>query len=1115
MAALSQDTYLNQDTPLTVIGGGAAISTFSTLTTSSLNVTGELIANSVVSGNISSIFGEFDEVYASSISTLGLYLDGNLLTTAGTGELLLNGIPIATTSNISSLADWSFDPAVSTLNMNGNSTINSTGYFGTGTVSTLDLQSQSAEVSTLGANAIGALAVSASTMAATDLITSPVMYVSSLTAENIVTQTLTAISTIHSISSISSVTIEAQSATFSSINGTTFPSAPFNNSTFAQAFTSSLQASTLTSGPGPTDDLNMVGTRYINMATQGMSTTVDGGSDVFTNSFYRVTAQNGAAGEITMTANPGYAGNYGRINLTANGGTLAGAVGVGGLVEINANTPVGTLSNATSAIKLNAAGINSYAGAVPSVGSLLGYNFIYGTLGVNLSAGLPPGGLPNTPGTTYLYGTNGVVSGSPVYAYNILGYWNGVATPSNLLITGRQTIAGNSQVVLSNVDSIYFDSGYGALTGVSSINNISYPPPPSPYVLPADITVSSVTAANYVSTADLVVSSINGQEYLPGGVPPNLELSTLIAAEYVSTAVLTGVSSIAGGENLDIRANNVNVVGTNVALTDTGGAGFQVVGGLSKIGGGSGTLVQGDFNVSSLANVSSITGANLSISADSGNVVLTKNTGLIASGSVNPDTDNAFDLGFTGFAWNNLYANIANVSTVNSVNAINADTTQTFNLTQAGNNDLNISSFGNMNINSEGALNINGNNGMAINMAIDVTAPMTTHDVNVLTDNAYSLGLPALGYANVYARNGYFSTISTVSEIAFDTTSVAAITGVSTINGQAFFPGGTAPNLTLSSLIVAGGTTLSTVAVKGISTVANLDMTDGSLIRGGAAGGVGLINVNGISATGVNDMLITTQSPGILLLGGRNGEVELNIGINISTTGDRMAFRQVAGQNVGALAGISSINAIPFASFIANNNALTVSSLTAANYVSTASLNGISSINGQPFANGGVTSINTSGTGNVTIAAGTNINVSTVGSTITINQINQPISSRASSTSTIGITATTSGTAQTLGTLTLATTAVYDLDVFACIVFTTNTNTIVDMHCFVTIDGSPVGQTFSSSLGGSGHFLTFPVQCSLLSASAASHTILIKGFASATANLTMNSYQLTAIGNLA
>ena len=150
MSIPSQDVYANLTTPLSVIGtgggGGSLVSTFSTLIVSSMSVY-DLTAGYINAGFISSVIGEFDEVACSSISTINMVLDGNILTSAG-NALLLNGITIATTSNISSLEDWSFDPAISTLNMNGNSTINNT------LLSTLAVDAGTANLTNLVSNTI-------------------------------------------------------------------------------------------------------------------------------------------------------------------------------------------------------------------------------------------------------------------------------------------------------------------------------------------------------------------------------------------------------------------------------------------------------------------------------------------------------------------------------------------------------------------------------------------------------------------------------------------------------------------------------------------------------------------------------------------------------------------------------------------------------------------------------------------------------------------------------------------------------------------------------------------------------------------------------------------------
>ena len=933
---LSQDTYASFGVPLTGLGGGgSAVSTFD-----NLFVTSTLTALDIAAFNISTTYLEADNAVISSLSTLGIYLDGALLTTAGGSELLLNGIPVATTSNISSLSDWSLDPAISTLNMNGNNIID------TADISSLTahiggLSTSTTYASTLVAETSYALAANVSTIYVLNQITAdsgnfstvytPVIndvleingaslltgggnlgifglstingepytnnassfftssitaqtgVISSLVCQDISTVTLTAFSTIHAVSSISSVTLDANSLAVSSIK----------------------------SQGTPTSDLTLDGTaRYLNMYSQGMSNVVDRGADVGGNAFYRLTTQNGNAGEISLVAEPGFLGNYGRIGLTANGGELAG-VGLGGLIELTATTPLISLCNASSAIKFSAAGINSYAGAVPSVGSLAGYNFVYGTLGVNLTAGLPPGALPNTPGTVYMYGANGVVTGSPFYAYEVLGYWNGLTSPSNLRITGRQTIAGNSQVVVSNVDSIFFDSGYGALSGVSSINGSSYPPTfsvpsdlvvssltsagtvsgpvgtffelnsissingssyPPTYTPPEDLVVSSLTSATFVSTPELTVSSINGQEYVPGSVSPDLEVSTLTAADYVSTLALGGISSIFGSD-LAITANNVKILGVGVSLLDPGGSGFQVVGtGLCKIGGAGGTEIQGNLSVSTLTDVSSINGISFPFLPEQELVV----------------------------------------SSLTSATFVSTP-------------ELTVSS-------------INGQEYVPGSVAPDLVVSSLTSATFVSTPELFISSING----QEYLPGGVPANLDVSTLTAATFVSTPEMT-VSSINGQSF-----SNNLTLSSLTVANMMTANTLIVNTISTVNLIDFGGFTRIQQ-VAGNLNLTNVASIGPPPDTDLFINQDAPGRLLLGGRNGEVSLNIGIRISTTGTVMQFVPVAGNNVGQITGLDSINGIPITSL--NSPNLSISTLTAANYVSTPELT-VSSINGFSFSTG-------------------------------------------------------------------------------------------------------------------------------------------------------------------
>ena len=182
--------------PIGSAGGG--ISTFSTLTASTIQIgTGsfssiqgmQLIADTahissiststLYANDISTAVAFIHDAECSTIVAQTLQLDAQTLT-ANSAALLLNGIPIATTANLSTLADWSFDPAISTVQMDNNDIRNWRNATGS-TLTVSSIQGGSLAVSSIFANSIG--------------------------ANDISTNTLTVISTIHAISSISSAVI--------------------------------------------------------------------------------------------------------------------------------------------------------------------------------------------------------------------------------------------------------------------------------------------------------------------------------------------------------------------------------------------------------------------------------------------------------------------------------------------------------------------------------------------------------------------------------------------------------------------------------------------------------------------------------------------------------------------------------------------------------------------------------------------------------------------------------------------------------------------------------------------------------------------------------------------
>jgi hypothetical protein len=386
--------------------------------------TSTITGNTALFSTISSV-----NVNTSTVTVVGnIDLNGNDLTTSGTYpyELLLNGIPIATTANISSITDWALYPAVSSINAGGNVLSNV----------------PSIQLSGINGNITGVSSINGS-------VYPPAPVATGVTSFNTLT---------------GPVTISA---------GTNISLSPIGNDIAISA-----------AGAGVQDTITGVNT-YMTSAGLGSGQIADaeitaGGG---LGGKISLTANSGdgfiSGGNISMTANGGNAvgGLYGAINLTANSGTAAG-VTTGGSINIVANSGA-SASNLTSKISLSAGGLNLYSGVGSPFASLFGYTYINASLGISLVAGGFTSGL-QSPGTTYLYGTNGIVLGSDTYAGNFYPFWDTVNPPANIVIQGR-TVPSiptplKAYVALSNVSTISFDAtAGGAITGLQSINGNPYP----------------------------------------------------------------------------------------------------------------------------------------------------------------------------------------------------------------------------------------------------------------------------------------------------------------------------------------------------------------------------------------------------------------------------------------------------------------------------------------------------------------------------------------------------------------------------------------------------------------------------------------------------------------
>jgi len=406
-------------------GGGSAISTFSTLVTSTITGFSASFSTIQAYSTITAKKGIFDTITSLSSITVeatdgnlnvigGINLDGNILTTdnapGGGGELLLNGIPLATTSNISSITDWALYPAVSTINCSANNILN---------VGNIVGKTGDMNLSNVGA----------------------------ITFDIAGTRALVNLSTING-----APYVPGSSGPSNQISGTT---------TFDIA------------DAGASPSISLAEITAQNGSYGKVAVTANAGFGGL------------SGGNISLTANggSGSAGLYGQIDIVANQGTASG-ITTGGKINITANS--GFSGGLTSAVNVNAGGITVQSGITSPVASVAGYTFLGGNSGVNICGGLP-GTIPNVPGTTYIYGTTGVEVGSDMYMTNVYPYQYGIFNAADIVISGRTLDVGlgphTAYVNLSTCKTIGFGGQYdttsiGQITGLSTINGVAWTGPP-------------------------------------------------------------------------------------------------------------------------------------------------------------------------------------------------------------------------------------------------------------------------------------------------------------------------------------------------------------------------------------------------------------------------------------------------------------------------------------------------------------------------------------------------------------------------------------------------------------------------------------------------------------
>ena len=491
----------------------------------------DLIVSSItaVSGNFSSIstntitaqsticnIGIFNTIKSLSSITIdatdgnlkvlgGLNLDGNILTTDPGlgGELLLNGIPIATVANISSIQDWSYFPAISTIDANSKSIIGAK-----------DLQ-----VSSING--------------------APIAQGSASNWYNYAAQG----------------TVNLNSNQMNNVN-----SLNLNTGGNVAALTAGTGNTLLVNGSNIVPSGGAIST----ITGADCFVTAVGALDATTASV-NIAASGGNYGTIGLTANPGTGGIAGgNIAIRANGGTSAGVNGVisllategmfdsgtsGGLITIQANSGA-SLVTAPSAVKVSAGGINIYSGFTPSFIDNPGYTYIHSDVGTNIVTGSKTI-FPNIPGTTYLYGASGVVLNSDVYTTDIYPYWDGISSSiDDLNIHGRDAVPLLHGAAYVNLDHVASIAGVNLnITGVNQINGAAYPPSTGAVTQitqgggTVSVDISGAVSSTSAAAQDVTILAIN--KFL------------------VSNDALTSLALNADGS---VELNNTNS-GTDITLT--------------------------------------------------------------------------------------------------------------------------------------------------------------------------------------------------------------------------------------------------------------------------------------------------------------------------------------------------------------------------------------------------------------------------------------------------------------------------------------------------------------------------------------------------------------------
>lgn len=769
MSVLPLKTYAAPGVPLFGTGsGGPQISSFQDLTCSTITVQ-----------NCQILFG-----------------DGTHLSTIG-GQLYFDNELVASQSSISSLSDWSLYPAISTLNMAGNN-IQSAGNVD-GTFLTINdptnvagfsinprvaapvlraaaqggaLMELTADPQTVTLNLTqpsgpkygefgiqssiqGVYMLDQASNLATfrqGLLTAPAVssatgYISSFAADEITANTLTVQSTIHAISSISSLTIEAESANFSTLWGqpSSFYLDAVSSITASDIICSTLTAANYISTPA----LLVSSINGSEFTSTGITVQVAGVSSLVSNSISSIGAEIRTALVSTLQFNPsfdptldvnlGLGSLFGNLAGAATGaiGVLVGGAALGtGIAALSQARQTRTIGNSTfelvnAATQLQISTVGSVVSSIQRLVSSID---------------------EQTPGEEIFISTI-IPAGTPcIRSYS--DPLNTVSTPNSTIQYFGQWVALDA-VVPPAVSSFgqLFTSSLSAST-ISYPNGVQWRPG------------STFQGTAFVSTLELFWNDAS---------PP------LDADLRVGGLVISG--SDVGGLNYskDVLIQNADS-GNRLLVYGAAGSGPSTIAYLSDIP--SAPAASSTFQQ---LYTSSMSASTLTMSSDEGAGLYQGNIFLgIQSGAPQLTiTGAAGTVNAKGVNTDILGAQTGPVITVSSDLDANG---QFIRANSMSTTTLNVGSGGNINVYGGGAIGFDSNPSNSLIQASQINTPLLTTaevDADIVfgqTANAY-----ISGYSSISGTQGVFHDMRAVSSILSATGNISSLT-ISTINGVAYPP---------------------------------------------------------------------------------------------------------------------------------------------------------------------------------------------------------------------------------------------------------------------------------------------------------------------------------------